>query len=41
MLKRQIARTVYSRYLDFAYLELPIISKWKSGPCFDMNINNR
>ena len=25
--------TVDSRYLDFDYLELPLISKRKSGPC--------
>ena len=30
--------TVDSRYLKFAYLEKPLISKWKSGPCFNMEI---
>ena len=28
--------TVDSRYLDLSYLESPLISKWKSGPCFNM-----
>ena len=27
-----------SRYFDFAYLEQPLLSKWKSGPCFNMEI---
>ena len=30
--------TVDSRYLDLAYLEQPLISKWKPGPCFNMEI---
>ena len=30
--------TVDARYLDLAYLELPLISKWNSGPCFNMEI---
>ena len=30
--------TVEPRYLEFAYFELPLISKWKSGPCFNMKI---
>ena len=30
--------TVGSRYLDLAYLELPFISKWKSGPFLNMKI---
>ena len=25
--------TVEPRYLELAYFELPLISKWKSGPC--------
>ena len=29
---------VDSRYLEFAYVEKPLISKWKSGPCLNMNI---
>ena len=30
----------YSRlsYLDFAYLEKPLISMWKSGPCLNIKI---
>ena len=28
--------TVDSRYLDFAYLKKLLISKWKSGPYFNM-----
>ena len=30
--------TVDSCDLDFAYLEWPLMQKWKSGPCFNMNI---
>ena len=30
--------TVESRYLELAYFELPLISKWKSGPCFNMKL---
>ena len=30
--------TVDSRYLDFTCLELALISKWKSGPCFNMEV---
>ena len=30
--------TVDSRLLDLAYLEQPLISKWKSGPCSNMGI---
>ena len=29
---------VNSRYLDFDYLEKPLISKKKSGPCFNIEI---
>ena len=29
---------VDSRYLYFAYFELPLFSKLKSGPCFNMEI---
>ena len=28
--------TVEPRYLELAYFELLLISKWKSGPCFNM-----
>ena len=30
--------TVDSRYLDFGYLEQPLISKKKSGPCYNTEI---
>ena len=30
--------TVDSRYLELAYLEQPLISKWKSSPCLNMKI---
>ena len=30
--------TVDSHYLDLAYLESQLISKWKSGPCLNMKI---
>ena len=30
---RMFHYTVDSRYLDFGYLEQPLISKKKSGPC--------
>ena len=29
------SKTVDSRYLDFGYLEQPLISKRKSGPCLN------
>ena len=32
------AVTVDSRYLDFGYLEQPLISKKKSGPCLNIEI---
>ena len=30
--------TVEPRYLELAYFELPLISKGKSGPCFNMKL---
>ena len=30
--------TVEPRYLELAYFELPLISQWKSGPCFNMKV---
>ena len=30
--------TVASRYLDFGYLEQPLISKRQSDPCFNIQI---
>ena len=30
--------TVEPHYLELAYFELPLISKWKSGPCFNMKL---
>ena len=30
--------TVEPRYLELAYFELPLISKWKSCPCFNMKL---
>ena len=33
--------TVNSRYLDFGYLEKTLISKRKSGPCFNTEIENQ
>ena len=30
--------TVDPRYIDFDYLEKPLISKRKSGPCFNTEI---
>ena len=30
--------TVDSRYLDFGYLEQPLFSKKKSGPCLNIEI---
>ena len=32
------AYTVEPRYLELTYFELPLISKWKSGPCFNMKL---
>ena len=34
----QNSDTVEPRYLELAYLELPLISKRKSGPCFNMKL---
>ena len=35
----QFARsTVEPRYLELACFELPLISKWKFGPCFNMKL---
>ena len=31
-------RTVESRCLELAYFELPLIPKWKSDPCFNMQL---
>ena len=33
-----LASTVEPRYLELAYFELPLISKRKSGPCFNMKL---
>ena len=33
-----VISTVNSCYLDFGYLEQPLISKKKSGPCFNTEI---
>ena len=33
-----ILNTVDSRYLDFCYLEQPLILKRKSGPCYNTEI---
>ena len=30
--------TVEPCYLELDYFELPLISKWKSGPCFNMTL---
>ena len=30
--------TVEPRYLELSYFELLLISKWKSGPCFNMEL---
>ena len=32
------SHTVDSRYPELAYLEYPLILKWKSGPCPNMKI---
>ena len=33
-----VAYTVEPRYLELAYFELPLISKCKSGPCFNIQL---
>ena len=33
-----LLNTVEPRYLELAYFELPLISKWKSGPCFNIKL---
>ena len=40
-IKGQQASTVEPRYLEIAYFELPLISKWKSGPGLTWNYDNR
>ena len=30
--------TIDSHYLDLAYIEYPLNSKWKSGPCCNTEI---
>ena len=34
----KVVNTVEPRYLELAYFELPLISKWKSGPFFNMKL---
>ena len=34
-------RKIQSTYLDFIYVQWPLISKWKSGPCFKMEIEQQ
>ena len=36
--KAKDQNTVEPRYLELANFELPLISKWKSGPCFNMKL---
>ena len=36
-----MGNTVDSRYLDPAYLEQPLIPKWKSGPCSNIEIEQQ
>ena len=38
LISLHLISTVDSRYLDFAHREQPLISKWKSGPCLNMEI---
>ena len=33
-----INTTVEPRYLELAYFELPLTTKWKSGPCFNIKL---
>ena len=33
-----LCNTVDTRYLELAYLEYPLISKWKFGPCYNTEI---
>ena len=34
----QDLNTVKPCYLELSYFELPLTSKWKSGPCFNMKL---
>ena len=34
----QIQFTQTTKTLELAYFELPLISKWNSGPCFNMKL---
>ena len=36
--QRSPTYTVEPRYVELAYFELPLISKWKSDPCFNMQL---
>ena len=40
LLSKPISKTcrVEPRYLELAYFELPLISKWKSSPYFNMKL---
>ena len=38
ILRMRKVPSVEPRYLELAYFELPLISKWKSGPCFNMKL---
>ena len=33
--------TVEPGYIELAYFELPLISKWKSGSCFNMKLRQQ
>ena len=39
--KINLGYTVDSRYLDLGYLEQPLISKRKSGPCLNLTSGNK
>ena len=40
-LEASLEITVKPRYLELAYFELPPISKWKFGPCFNMKLRQQ
>ena len=38
LLRMKRLNTVEPRYLELTYFELPLISKWKSDPCYNMQL---
>ena len=41
LMHTKTTNTVEPCYLELASFEFPVISKWKSGPCFNINYYKR